>query len=462
MREDRKSELNGRAERPGAYVLYWMQAALRSESNSALDWAVQRADELDLPVLVVFCLVADYPGASKLQYRFMLDGLAETGAGLADKGIRLVLRRGNPADLVPKLAKNAALLVTDSGYLRHQRAWLAGVAGAVPCRCVRLEGDVTVPPRLASPKEEWSAYTLRRKLRGLVDFFLEAPEDAVPRRSSLGIEAPAAETGFFSLPTSELPGSVPARMAEQVPADRPGRTAALRRFRSFLDKSLDRYAEDRNDPTLDGSSRMSAALHFGFVSPVELVRGVLDASGQRSAAACSHPGAAAFIEELTVRRELALNMAERRDDYDRYSCIPDWARKTLAEGALHPREERYGFEDLEYARTSDPYWNAAQDQMVLTGRMHGYMRMYWGKRILAWTASPEEAYAAAVRLNDQYSLDGRDAGGYAGIAWCFGKHDRPWTGRPIYGTVRFMNSGGLKRKFDADLYAYRIQRMKED
>jgi deoxyribodipyrimidine photo-lyase len=154
-------------------------------------------------------------------------------------------------------------------------------------------------------------------------------------------------------------------------------------------------------------------------------------------------------------------MAYYRSDYDAPSCLPAWAARTLAEGSGHPREARYSFETLEDANTDDPYWNAAQDQMVLTGRMHGYMRMYWGKRLLAWTANPEEAWKYAVLLNDRYSLDGRDPNGYAGIAWCFGKHDRPWTGRPIYGTVRFMNANGLKRKFDAEAYVRRIRGLKE-
>jgi len=256
-------------------------------------------------------------------------------------------------------------------------------------------------------------------------------------------------------------GSPPGRSREQRITETGGTSTALEAFDDFLDRRLDRYSEDRNDPTLDAGSRMSAALHFGHVSPVELVRKTLRATGERRALECRHPGAAAFIEELVVRRELAVNMVFYRDDYDSPSCLPNWAERTLAEGALHPREARYSFEELEAAHTDDPYWNAAQDQMVLSGRMHGYMRMYWGKRLLAWTTNHEEAWRVAVHLNDRYSLDGRDPNGYAGIAWCFGKHDRPWTGRPIYGTVRYMNANGLRRKFDADAYVRRIRELKE-
>lgn len=462
MREERCAELNGLPERPGDYVLYWMHASLRGEENHALDWAAAAADRLGLPVLALFCVMESYPGASVLHYRRLLEALEETRAVLAGKGIRLALGRGDPVELVVRAAGRAAALAADAGYLRHQRAALGRIAAAVPCRMVRIEGNVTVPLAVASAKEEWSAYTLRRRLHPHLDFFLEGAENRIPRKSSLGLELGGVFCADLGGISASPPGSRPARMDEQRPREAPLRSQDLVRFDAFLDRRLDRYGEDRSDPTLEGTSGMSEALHYGRVGPAELVRRVLRAAGERSASACVHGGAAAFIEELVVRRELAMNMAAHREDYDAPSCLPAWAARTLAEGALHPRAERYSFARLENADTSDPYWNAAQDQMVRTGRMHGHMRMYWGKRLLAWTASPEEAWAAAVRLNDTYSLDGRDPSGYAGIAWCFGKHDRPWTGRPIYGTVRYMNAAGLKRKFDADAYVRLVAGLKEE
>ncbi len=460
MRNERIRELNGLAERPGDFGLYWMQASVRAEHNLALEWAVGRADALGLPLLVAFCLVEDFPGATPIHYRHLIAGLEEAKSRLAGKGVRLAVFRGDPGRVIGSLAARAAFVAADAGYLRVQAAWLAAVAAAVPCRAVRIEGDVVVPPAIASPKEEWSAATLRRRLIPMVDGFLDRCEERSIRRTSFDLELPGELADLAPL-RSAPPGARPRRAADQRVTAPSGYAAASAAFEDFLANRLERYAEDRNDPNLDGGSRMSAALHFGHVSPVDLVRRTLRATGERSALECRHPGARAFIEELVVRRELAVNMAHYRSDYDAPSCLPDWARRTLAEGALHPREARYSFEDLEDAATADPYWNAAQDQMVTSGLMHGYMRMYWGKRLLAWTASPEDAWKIAVALNDRYSLDGRDPNGYAGIAWCFGKHDRPWTGRPIYGTVRYMNANGLKRKFDADAYAKRVRESKE-
>ena len=461
MRNERINELNGLAERPGDFGLYWMQASVRAEGNLALEWAVTHANELGLPLLVVFCLVENYTNATPTHYRHLLSGLAEAQRDLAEKGIRLAIFRGSPEVVLGRVAARAAFLATDAGYLRLQRSWLAAVSAAVPCRAVRIEGDVLVPPAVASQKEEWSAFTLRRRLMPLLDGFLDACDERTPRKSSLDIDLSGDLSADLSQIKTAPPGIPAGRSVDQRISEKSGTAAALGAFEDFLSNRLDRYVEDRNDPNAEGGSRMSAAIHFGHVSPVELVRRTLHAVGERSARECRHPGAAAYIEELVVRRELAVNMAYYRDDYDNPSCLPDWARKTLADGALHPRERRYTFEELECARTEDPYWNAAQDQMVRSGLMHGYMRMYWGKRLLAWTASPEEAWNTAVLLNDRYSLDGRDPNGYAGIAWCFGKHDRPWTGRPIYGTVRYMNANGLRRKFDADAYVRRVQELKE-
>lgn len=461
MRKERIGDVNGKGERPGDFVLYWMQAAVRGKGNLALDWAVARADELDLPVVALFCLVDDFPSAAPAHYRFLLKGLEEARRTLADRGIALAVARGRPAAAIGELSARAALVVADCGYSRLQRAWLSEAAAAAACRLVRVEGDVVVPVGVASDKEEWSAFTLRRRVTPLMDAFLDAADDRPPRRSSLRVELPRSYAADIQALAVAPPGQAAARAAETRIDRLPGFDAAAAAFSAFLEERLENYGEGRNDPNLDATSRMSAALHFGHISPLTLLMRALSAAGERSAAACRSPSLAAFIEELVVRRELAVNFVAKRDDYDAYSSLPDWARRTLAEGANHPREARYGFSDFENAATHDPYWNAAQDQMVLTGFMHGYMRMYWGKQILAWSATPEEAYRTAILLNDRYSLDGRDPNGYAGVAWCFGKHDRPWTGRPVFGTVRYMNANGLKRKFDADAYVRSIRALKE-
>jgi deoxyribodipyrimidine photo-lyase len=225
---------------------------------------------------------------------------------------------------------------------------------------------------------------------------------------------------------------------------------ALRILDDFIGHKLESYNIDRNDPNLDGLSCMSPYLHFGQISPLEIVLRIKEAKLENS------DGGKAYIEELVVRRELSMNFVNFNPQYDSFDGLPDWCKKTLREHQNDRRTYIYTPEELESAQTHDPYWNAAQMEMVKTGKMHGYMRMYWGKKILEWMETPEKAYQTALYLNDKYEIDGRDPNGYAGVAWCFGKHDRPWTGREIFGNIRYMNDRGLKRKFDADKYAKKI------
>jgi deoxyribodipyrimidine photo-lyase len=230
-----------------------------------------------------------------------------------------------------------------------------------------------------------------------------------------------------------------------------GAGEAARRLATFLERGLARYDRDRNDPSLQGQSGLSPYLHFGHISPLQIALAI----GRRRG-----PGVAAFLEELIVRRELSMNFTHFNAGYDRLECLPAWCRATLHQHARDPRSIRYSPAELEQARTHDPYWNAAQTEMVRTGRMHGYMRMYWGKKILEWMERPADAYSEALRLNNRYQLDGRDPNGFAGVAWCFGKHDRPWTERPVFGMVRYMNAAGLERKFDMDAYVRRIDALR--
>jgi len=221
-------------------------------------------------------------------------------------------------------------------------------------------------------------------------------------------------------------------------------------LRLFIGQRLEDYDVARNDPNLEGVSNLSPYLHFGQISPLYIALKVRAAAGK---------GKDAYLEELIVRRELSFNFVYYNDQYDSYACLPPWARRTLDYHAADAREYAYSQEEFETAGTHDPYWNAAQKQMVLTGKMHGYMRMYWGKKILEWTKSPEEGFRMALYLNNKYELDGRDPNGFAGVAWCFGKHDRAWAERPVFGKIRYMNAAGLRRKFDADAYVEKIQRL---
>jgi len=443
--EERVRILNDATVRAGEYVLYWMQSSHRTEENPALRYAIERADQAHLPLIVYFGLWQSYPEANLRHFRFMLEGLAEVGHSLESKGIRFVLRTEAPEKGVCALAKNAAVVIVDRGYLRQQQSWYRTVAEQCRCPLVQIEGNVVVPVEAASQKEEYSAATFRPKITRLLDRFLHPVETGSPQRSSLSLDLPTL--------ADESPDAllVPLTIDRTVPASglfTGGPTEANRRFEQFLQHRLDGFADNRNDPGGDGGSDMSPYLHFGQVSPVTLALLAQDHGGS---------GTPAFLEELIVRRELAVNFVRYNDQYDSLASLPAWARKTLAEHQSDQREYGYSIDELGRAATHDPYWNAAQLEMMKTGKMQGYMRMYWGKKILEWSKTPQDAYSAALHLNNKYEIDGRDPSGYAGIAWCFGKHDRPWGEREIFGMVRYMNAEGLKRKFAMDRYIEKVR-----
>jgi len=420
------------------YVLYWMQSSHRAENNPALAYAIERADALHLPVVAYFGFFPTYPGANLRHLAFMLEGLVAAGRALESLGIRFVLLAEDPADGILALARNAALLVADRGYLRPERAWYERVLSRCPCPFVQVEANVVVPVRAASDKEEYSAATIRKKITGPLDRFLVPVPVQAPARSSLSLDLPDPEPAGKLLTLPGIDRSIP--LSEEF---RGGTDEALRRFDRFLSSGLDRFSENRNDPGTGIASGMSPYLHFGQVSPVTLALRAREHGG---------PGVPAFLEELIVRRELAVNFVTYNDRYDSFACLPAWAVRTLASHAGDQREYLYTRDELERAGTHDPYWNAAQNEMARTGKMQGYMRMYWGKKILEWSATPQEAYATALYLNNKYEIDGRDPNGYAGVAWCFGKHDRPWKERPVFGMVRYMNAAGLERKFAMGAY----------
>ena len=229
-----------------------------------------------------------------------------------------------------------------------------------------------------------------------------------------------------------------------------GTAEAKRRLKDFIINKLDGYADSRNDPCLDATSNMSPYLHFGQISPLYIALEVMESKAR---------GKEAYLEELIVRRELSYNLVYYNNNYDKFSCLPPWARNTLNFHAQDKREYIYSLKEFEQAKTHDPYWNAAQKEMVITGKMHGYMRMYWGKKILEWSRNPKEGFKIALYLNNKYELDGRDPNGFAGVAWCFGKHDRAWGERKVFGKIRYMNATGLKRKFNPEEYIDRIKKL---
>jgi len=442
--------------RPGpGPVLYWMHRDHRACDNWALLFAAGLARSLDAPLAAVHCLDPAYPLAQPVHFSFLLGGLDELARSLAGAGIPLARLTGDPPREVAGLARrlDAAAVVADFDPLRHKRAWLLQAARALECPLHEVDARNVVPCFRASDKAEYMARTIRSKIHRLLPEFLEEfPPLPTGLRPWAGAgPGPEAEGGLW--PEPEAVGRLPGHLADGPGSGyfAPGEAAARAGLEDFLAHRLAGYAARRNDPGLDGQSGLSPWLHFGMLSAQRVALAVTGAHAPAE-------DKEAFLEELVVRRELADNFCLHHPDYDTVEAFPDWARRTLEKHARDPRPFLYTREELENARTHDPAWNAAQKEMLLTGKMHGYMRMYWGKKILEWTASPREALATALDLNDRYSLDGRDPNGYAGVAWSIGGvHDRPWVERPVFGQVRYMNLAGLNRKFDLAAYAAKVR-----
>ena len=435
----------------GAYVLYWMQASQRAEDNHALEYAVQLANDRGLPLVVGFGLTENYPDTNLRHKTFLLQGLRDVSEGLERRGIRFVLRLGEPDEVAMELAEPAAFVVTDRGYLRHQKKWRQRVAERCDVPVAQVESDVCVPVDTVSDKQEHAARTIRPKLhKRLEEFLVDLRTTPVDHASS---DMDIAGEDISDLDAlldkmKQLDRGVPAS-----PLFTGGTNEAKRRFRAFLDDRFAVYADHRNQPQTDDTSCMSPYLHYGHISPIWLALRAREARGE------TDPNAEPFVEELVVRRELSINFVHRCPDYDGYEAIPDFARRTLDDHRGDEREHLYTRQQLENAETHDPYWNAAMREATATGYMHNYMRMYWAKKILEWSESPEDAYDHMIEIMNKYFLDGRDPNSYTGVAWCLGLHDRGWTERNVFGKVRYMNANGLKRKCDIEAYVDKVRRL---
>ncbi|MSM40713.1 MAG: deoxyribodipyrimidine photo-lyase [Geobacter sp.] len=434
--------------RPGP-VVYWMSREQRVADNWALLHAQELALQRQAPLAVVFCLAPAFLGATIRQYGFMLAGLAGTAEHLARLGIPLFLLRGEPVETLPAFIEShtVACLVADFDPLRVKTGWQRQVAERTGIPFVQVDAHNIVPCWIASGKQEYGAYTLRPKLRRLLPEFLTDFPPLQQQQTPWPGEVPRVDWQAVKK------GLVVDRSVAEVTWRIPGETAALAAMADFIDTGLAVYHERRNDPNLAGQSGLSPYLHFGQLAPQRLALEAARCSG-------GAPGGEAFLEELVIRRELSDNFCLHNGEYDSCAGFPAWAQKSLDAHRGDDRPYRYSASQLERGETHDPLWNAAQQEMVALGRMHGYLRMYWAKKILEWSGSPEEAMATAIRLNDRYQLDGRDPNGYAGIAWSIGGvHDRPWQERPVFGMVRYMNYAGCCRKFDAVGYIRQVERL---
>jgi deoxyribodipyrimidine photo-lyase len=409
-------------------VIYWMNRDQRVDDNWALLDAQAKAIELKQPLVVVFCLSKKMNTISgsknNKQFLFMKQGLLVVRERLNKLNIPFILSNGDADIELPKIIKEikASHLFVDFNPLREVQAMVNSVKTKINITMFEVDAHNVIPAFYVTNKQEWGAYTLRPKVHKLLDKYLtELP--AVIKQAKTNLN--------FASDDKEILG-------EEIKVVDYANLA----LKEFIEIRLKNY-DQRNDPNADATSRLSAFLHFGQLS------------AQRIALAAKQTKLASesFLEELIVRKELADNYVLYNPNYDNFEGLPDWAKKTLNKHLDDPREYVYTLKQFEEGKTHDPIWNAAQLQMVKSGYMHGYVRMYWAKKILEWSKTPQEAIKTAIYLNDKYELDGQDPNGYVGVMWAIGGvHDRPWQERKIFGMVRFMNDKGMKRKFDVDTY----------
>jgi deoxyribodipyrimidine photo-lyase len=431
------------------YVLYWMQSSHRTDCNMAFNYAVSWADKISKPLVVFFGLNPLFPEANLRHYTFMLEGLRDVEAQLTEINVKLVVQKKSPELGVIALSKDSCLTVVDKGYLKTLKRWYKFAAANVSCPLIQVEDNVVVPIEAASIKEEYSAATLRPKIKRQIDKFLDTPKQHQPKKSSLDLKFDCVNLTNVDAAVSALGVDKSVNKAKDFHG---GSREAAKRLDTFLKNRLFIFPELRKDPNSDVLSNLSPYLHFGQISPIKISTQVRSSDAPAEIKDV-------YLEELIIRRELAINYVTFNENYDSFEGLPNWAKLTLNKHKTDSREYLYTLEDLENAKTHDPYWNAAQNQMRITGKMHGYMRMYWGKKLIEWTKTAQDGFKTALYLNNKYELDGRDPNGYAGVAWCFGKHDRPWKERSVFGTVRFMSANGLKRKFNMDKYVGKIRQL---
>jgi len=437
---------SGKPNSEGKCVVYWMQRSQRALDNPALEVAVQAANALGKPCVVFFAPVPFYPHANLRHYRFLNQGIPAIANGLKKRSIGFVLRRYPDHHLLKFCDEvRPALVIGDENPMREPEQWRAKVAAQMHVPFWTVDADVIAPSKLLI-KEQYGAYTARPVIRRLLPEFLQPVGNTrakfawVPPRGLKSLNSDIDITEGWKLD----------RSVASVNNIVGGTDQALKRLKSFIRNELANYPVDRNKPERDGTSRLSAYLHFGHIGPHTVALAIQKANAPKAAKE-------AYLEQLIVRRELAINFVRFNPDYDNFESGTPWAHKSLAEHAGDPRKI-YSERQLEDAQTHDPLWNAAQMQMVKTGFMHNYMRMYWAKKILEWSKTPARAFQMAVYLNDKYELDGRDPNGYAGIAWAIvGKHDRPWFERPIFGKIRYMSFNSTSKKFDSKSYIRQIE-----
>ena len=421
-------------------VIYWMSREQRVHDNWALLVAQASAIKYKQPLVVLFCLQDNFLGATLRQFDFMLSGLEQVSIELKRFNIPFVLKQGKPGEVIPSLITkiNAGSIITDFSPLKISKEWHKEILSNIKIPLWQVDAHNVVPVWVISDKQEYAARTIRPKINNKLNEYLT--------------EYPKISKHPYSIDTSN--GFSSEALINELSIDKnvgkiswlkSGERNAISQMEYFIDNKLKYYSDKKNDATKDTLSNLSPFLHFGQISSQRIALDVNSSPLQDDAEV--------YLEELIVRKELADNYCYFNENYDNFAGFPNWAQKTLNEHRLDKREFVYSLDQFENAETHDDIWNAGQIEMVTTGKMHGYVRMYWAKKILEWTQSPEEAQEIAIYLNDKYELDGRDPNGYVGIAWSMGGlHDRPWFPRSVFGVVRFMSKNGIEKKFPTQEY----------
>lgn len=466
----------------GEFVLYWCTAARRMASSFALDRAIEWAQELKRPLLVLEALRLDYPWASVRLHRFVVQGMVANAAACAGKPVLyrayVEPQAGAGRGLLEALARRACVVVGDDAPFFFLPRMVAAAARVVHVRFETVDGNGLLP-LAAAPAVFPTAFAFRRWWQKEIAGALAAFPRVDPWR---GVELPrlaalpATIESRWPAPPAELLAATPAALRSLRLAGDPGPApfdggapAARAALVEFVARKLPRYAEERSHPDAGAGSGLSPWLHFGHLSAHEVFaevarrerwkRGGLGApnGGRKEGFWNMGAGAEAFLDQLIGWRELGFNFSARRPDHAEFESLPGWALATLRRHALDPRLHAYTLEQFAAARTHDPVWNAAQRELATTGRLHNYLRMLWGKKILEWTRSPEQAAATMIELNNRYAVDGRDPNSYSGIFWVLGRYDRPWAPeREIFGVVRYMSSANTLKKLRMKEYLARF------
>jgi len=421
-------------------VIYWMQREQRVHDNWALIYAQEKAIEMNSSLYVIFNIVPTFLDATLRQYDFMIQGLSEVDHELKRHNINFILTLGDPQNEIPKYLNsiNASLLVSDFNPLKIVRYWKKFVAEKIKIPFHEIDAHNIVPFHQVSNRQGFAAYTIRPKIQKLLNEYLVEFPTLKKMKSDLISENINWGKVYKSLKINQN-----IKPVEEI---QPGENQAINVLANFIKNKFDKYSNDRNNPTLNAQSDLSPYFHFGQIAPQRAALAVLPLTEFPESQK-------AFLDEMIIRRELADNFCYYNTNYDSFEGFHSWAMDSLEKHRSDKRDYIYSLEIFENAKTHDDLWNAAQKEMVNKGKMHGYMRMYWAKKILEWSQSPEEAMNIAIYLNDKYELDGRDPNGYAGIAWSIGGvHDRPWFERKVYGKIRYMNFNGCAKKFDVKKY----------